>query len=269
MRLKFAPNLKILIFNGNKNVRSKLINEFQNYDIILTSYGIIQKDIDLLKLKIFNICIIDEAQNIKNKSSKNTISLRELNVNYKFALTGTPIENSIEELWSIFNFLMPGYLYSYSKFRSIYGDQENYTSSNLNKKISPFILRRLKKNVLTELPPKIETKIMIDLNNEQKKLYYSYINKFKEEFNFENNSSNDKNLKFKMLSALTRLRQICCDPKVISEDYSYGSSKIDTLMEIVNEHIKNNKKIIVFSNFTTVLGIIKDKFIKITLNIHT
>ena len=103
---------------------------------------------------------------------------------------------------------------------------------------------------------------MIDLNNEQKKLYYSYINKFKEEFNFENNSSNDKNLKFKMLSALTRLRQICCDPKVISEDYSYGSSKIDTLMEIVNEHIKNNKKIIVFSNFTTVLGIIKDKFIK-------
>lgn len=259
---KFAPSLKILIFNGNKNVRSKLIDEFQNYDIILTSYGIIQKDIDLLKLKNFNICVIDEAQNIKNKSSKNTISLKELNVNYKFALTGTPIENSIEELWSIFNFLMPGYLYSYSKFRSIYGDQENYNSSNLNKKISPFILRRLKKNVLTELPPKIETKIMIDLNNEQKKLYYSYINKFKEEFEFESNNPNDKNLKFKMLSALTRLRQICCDPKVIFEDYSHGSSKIDALMEIVNEHIKNNKKIIVFSNFTTVLGIIRDKFIK-------
>lgn len=131
---KFAPELKVLIFNGNKNIRSKLLDEFQNYDIILTSYGIIQKDIDVLKLKNFNICIIDEAQNIKNKSSKNTISLKELNVNYKFALTGTPIENSIEELWSIFNFLMPGYLYSYSKFRSIYGDQENYSSSNLNKK---------------------------------------------------------------------------------------------------------------------------------------
>ncbi|BAK81723.1 DEAD/DEAH box helicase [Candidatus Arthromitus sp. SFB-rat-Yit] len=259
---KFAPELKVLIFNGNKNIRSKLLDEFQNYDIILTSYGIIQKDIDVLKLKNFNICIIDEAQNIKNKSSKNTISLKELNVNYKFALTGTPIENSIEELWSIFNFLMPGYLYSYSKFRSIYGDQENYSSSNLNKKISPFILRRLKKNVLTELPPKIETKIMIDLNNEQKKLYYSYINKFKEEFGFENENLNDKNIKFKMLSALTRLRQICCDPKVIFEDYSHGSSKIDTLMDIIDEYIKNNKKIIIFSNFTTVLKIIRDKFIK-------
>lgn len=103
---------------------------------------------------------------------------------------------------------------------------------------------------------------MIDLNNEQKKLYYSYINKFKEEFGFENENLNDKNIKFKMLSALTRLRQICCDPKVIFEDYSHGSSKIDTLMDIIDEYIKNNKKIIIFSNFTTVLKIIRDKFIK-------
>lgn len=256
---KFAPNLKVLIFNENKNIRLKLFNEFKDHDVILTSYGIVQKDIDMLKDVNFNICIIDEAQNIKNKSAKNTISLKQLNVNYKFALTGTPIENSIDELWSIFNFLMPGYLHTYSRFKSLYEDNNNNFSS-LNKKISPFILRRLKKNVLKELPPKIETKIMVDLNDEQKKLYYSYINKFREEFNLEDN--NDKTLKFKMLSALTRLRQICCDPKVISEDYNCGSSKIDTLMEIIDEHIKNNKKIIVFSNFTTVLEIIKEKFVQ-------
>lgn len=256
---KFAPDLKVLIFNENKNIRLRLFNEFKDHDVILTSYGIVQKDIDMLKNINFNICIIDEAQNIKNKSSKNTISLKQLNVNYKFALTGTPIENSIDELWSIFNFLMPGYLHTYSKFKSLYENNKN-NLLNLNKKISPFILRRLKKNVLKELPPKIETKIMVDLNDKQKKLYYSYINKFREEFSSEDN--NDKNLKFKMLSALTRLRQICCDPKVISDDYDYGSSKIDTLMEIISQYIKNNKKIIVFSNFTTVLEIIKEKFIQ-------
>src|SRR5699024_7631686 len=221
---------------------------------------IVQKDIDILKTKNFNICVIDEAQNIKNKTSKNTLSLKELNVNYKFALTGTPIENSIDELWSIFDFLMPGYLHSYSKFKSNY--ESSTDNSNLSKKISPFILRRLKKNVLTELPPKIETKIMIDLNDEQKKLYYSYIEKFKTEFESQENIINNKNLKFKMLSALIRLRQICCEPKVIIDDYSHGSSKIDTLMEIVEDNIKNHKKIIIFSNFTSVLNIIKSILIK-------
>lgn len=257
---KFTPNLKVMIFNGNKNIRTKLVDEFHKYDIILTSYGIVQKDIDILKTKNFNICVIDEAQNIKNKTSKNTLSLKELNVNYKFALTGTPIENSIDELWSIFDFLMPGYLHSYSKFKSNY--ESSTDNSNLSKKISPFILRRLKKNVLTELPPKIETKIMIDLNDEQKKLYYSYIEKFKTEFESQENIINNKNLKFKMLSALTRLRQICCEPKVIIDDYSHGSSKIDTLMEIVEDNIKNHKKIIIFSNFTSVLNIIKSILIK-------
>lgn len=257
---KFTPHLKVLIFNGNKNVRLKLIEEFNKYDIILTSYGIIQKDIDILKNKNFNICIIDEAQNIKNKSSKNTISLNELKVNYKFALTGTPIENSVDELWSIFNFLMPGYLNTYSNFKSnfeLYPD-----NNNLNKKISPFILRRLKKNVLTELPPKIETKIMVDLNEEQKKLYYSYIEKFRNDFEYEKTINENRNLKFKMLSALTRLRQICCEPKIIMDNYNYGSSKINALMEILENNIKNNKKIIVFSNFTTVLNIIKDILIE-------
>lgn len=257
---KFTPHLKVLILNGNKNVRLKLIEKFNEYDIILTSYGIIQKDIDILKNKNFNICIIDEAQNIKNKSSKNTISLNELKVNYKFALTGTPIENSIDELWSIFNFLMPGYLNTYSNFKLNY--ELSPDKNNLNKKISPFILRRLKKNVLTELPPKIETKIMVDLNEEQKKLYYSYIEKFRNDFEDEKNSNENNNLKFKMLSALTRLRQICCEPKIIMDNYTYGSSKINALMEILENNIKNNKKIIVFSNFTTVLNIIKDILIE-------
>lgn len=257
---KFTPHLNVLIFNGNKSTRLKLIEKFNDYDVILTSYGIIQKDIEILKQKKFNICIIDEAQNIKNKSSKNTISLKELNINFKFALTGTPIENSIDELWSIFNFLMPGYLNTYQNFKLNYELSPN--NEILNKKISPFILRRLKKNVLTELPPKIETKIMVDLNDEQKKIYYSYIEKFKNEFEEENSSINTKNLKFKMLSALTRLRQICCEPKIIMDNYSYGSSKIDTLMEILKNNIKNNKKIIVFSNFTTVLNIIKNILIQ-------
>lgn len=257
---KFAPKLKVLIYSGNKNIRLQLIKTFHNYDIILTSYGMVQKDILELKSKNFNICIIDEAQSIKNKVSKNTLSLKALNVNHKFALTGTPIENSIDELWSIFDFLMPGYLYSYSKFKSVYDISENH--GNLNKKISPFILRRLKKNVLTELPPKIETKIMVDLNDEQKKLYYSYIEKFKNDFENDESINGNRNLKFKILSALTRLRQICCEPKVVIGDYNHGSAKIDILMEILENNIKNNKKIIVFSNFTSVLGIIKDLLIK-------
>ena len=132
----------------------------------------------------------------------------------------------------------------------------------MRKKISPFILRRLKQNVLTELPPKIESKIMVELNDEQKKLYYSYVEKFKNEFDTNSNLQNEQNLKFKMLSALTRLRQICCEPKVIMENYSHGSSKIDALMEIIDDNIKSNKKIIVFSNFTSVLEIIKNILIE-------
>jgi SNF2 family DNA or RNA helicase len=260
---KFAPSLKILVVTGSKAERSELINEVENYDIVITSYPLIRKDIELYKDLSFRYCILDEAQHIKNYKSLNSESVKKINASNYFALTGTPMENSLIELWSIFDFLMPGYLLSNGKFieryeKPIFREQDNKALKDLNNHIKPFILRRLKKDVLKELPEKIEQKVLVEMTMEQKKLYLAYLKAIKGEIEEEIAHNGFGRSHIKILSGLTRLRQICCHPETFITDYKGESGKLNFLEEVLVDAIEGGHRILVFSQFTSMLNIIKE-----------
>lgn len=259
---KFSPNIKISVIAGSKDERDLFISDMENYDVVITSYPLIRRDIEQYKNINFSFCIIDEAQQIKNPNSINARSVKEIKADAYFALTGTPIENSLTELWSIFDFLMPGYLLSHSKFVKKYEmpivkDKNNKALEELTLHIKPFILRRYKKDVVKELPPKIEHKLSIDMTAEQKKLYAAYAESAKKEIITEVQNSGFTKSKFKILSLLTRLRQICCDPSVFIENYKGDSGKLIALDELLENNINEGHKILLFSQFTSVLNNIK------------
>ena len=244
----FAPDLNVLVLHGNKNERKELIKTIKDNDLVLTTYTILKNDFKELEDIVFDYCIIDEAQNIKNPYSQNSEAVKKVNAKVRFALTGTPIENNLLELWSIFDFIMPGYLYSKNKF------QEKFIKTNdnikeLKKQIQPFMLRRLKKEVLSQLPEKIETKFFVEMTNEQKKVYKTYVEDIKDKMR-ETDFGKDK---ITILSYLTTLRQLCLDPSIKVENYKGNSGKIDVLNELIKENIENNHKILIFSQFTSVL----------------
>ena len=255
---KFAPELKSLIISGNKTEREELRREMSQYDVVITSYPLIRRDIEEYKNIEFNHCFLDEAQQIKNPASINAQSVKELKANGYFALTGTPIENSLTELWSIFDFIMPGYLLSQGKFSKKYEmpimkDKDKKSLEELNKHIKPFILRRLKKEVAKELPPKIEHKIVIEMTEEQKKLYMVYLASVKGEIDEEIKEKGFNKSKIKILVALTRLRQICCEPSVFMEKFEGESGKMLALDDLLEESINEGHRILLFSQFTSVL----------------
>lgn len=255
---KFAPRVKVLVISGDKSLREEQFQNIDNYDVVLTSYPLLTKDIDMYNNVTFKYCIIDEAQKIKNYNTLTSKSVKEVKSLGRFALTGTPIENSLTELWSIFDFIMPGYLFSNRKFVASYETPilKNNNKSvfhELNKKIKPFILRRKKIDVVLELPPKIEQKIYVDLTEEQKKLYMSYVASLKGEIDDEVEEKGFNRSKIKILAALTRLRQICCDPSTFIEDYLGESGKIKALEELLEEILSDGHKVLIFSQFTSVL----------------
>ena len=254
---KFAPTLKIGLVNGSKKEREKIINNFKDYDVLFTTYGTIRNDLELYEKIDFDCCIIDEAQNIKNPLSMTTDAVKSINAKVKFALTGTPIENNLNELWSIFDYIMPGYLYNITKFNAIFIKNEA-NMNHLKQLIKPFILRRTKKQVIKELPDKIEKKFLVELNKEQRKLYGVYVNEVQKKLK----EKNDVEDKITILSYLTKLRQICLDPSIISNEYKSKSAKIETCLELIDNCISENNKILVFSQFTTVLKNIGEKLSK-------
>lgn len=248
----FAPSMKVVILHGNKDERIEIMDTINNYDVILTTYGTLKNDYEWYKEKEFDYCIIDEGQNIKNPLSISSETVKDIKAKVKFALTGTPIENNLLELWSIFDFVMPGYLYNKNKFQERFiGSREGTVA--LKKMIQPFILRRLKKNVMMELPDKIEKKYYVEMNDEQKKVYSTYITDIKEKMNNKDIAKD----KITIFSYLTKLRQLCLDPSVIVEGYNGGSSKIETAISIVREVIDAERKVLLFSQFTSVLDSIK------------
>lgn len=253
----FAPSLKIGIVHGTKKERENVINNLDDIDVLLTTYGSLRNDCDKYEEINFDYCIIDEAQNIKNPTSMATDAVKGIKAKSKFALTGTPIENNLLELWSIFDFIMPGYLYNISKFNAIFiRDESNMI--RLKKLIKPFLLRRTKKQVIKELPDKIEKKFLVELSKEQRKIYKTYVDEIQRKLK-DKYESNDK---ITVLSYLTKLRQLCLDPSLIVTDYKGKSSKINACIEILKDSIENNNKILVFSQFTSVLqniGAILDK----------
>lgn len=240
---KFAPNLKVGIIHGDKKNRLAMIDE--DFDVILTTYGLIKSDYEYYKEKNFHFCIIDEAQNIKNSKAQNTKYVKAIKADCRIALSGTPMENNLMELWSIFDYIMPGYLLSEAKFKEKYLKEDMY--DELKELIKPFILRRLKKDVIDELPDKIEKKFMVEMEKNQKAIYQSYIKEVRQKL-----YSGEEN-KITVFSYLTKLRQLCLDPALILDEYEGRSAKIEAALNIVNGAISENRKVLIFSQFTSVL----------------
>lgn len=259
----FAPSMTSEVVTGTPKERQDMIENSNQYDVIITSYPLIRRDIEHYEKLKFHTVFIDEAQFIKNADSLSAQSVKKLNTKNRFALTGTPIENSLSELWSIFDFIMPGYLFSHSRFVAQYEKpimrKEEDAFTDLMRHIQPFILRRMKRDVLLELPEKIETKVLTDLTEEQKKVYITYLENFKGELKNDLLGSGMEQSHMKILAALTRLRQICCHPSTFIENYNGESGKLNLLMEILTEALSNKHRILIFSQFTSMLAIIAEK----------
>ena len=263
---KFAPSLKTQVIRGSLQERQRKIKSIEKYDLIITSYDLLKRDIDLYKEKDyeFKFAIADEAQYLKNSNTQNAKAIKELKAKTRFALTGTPIENSLAELWSIFDFIMPGYLFTYKKFKNSYEvpivkDNNQEAMGKLKMLIEPFILRRTKKEVLTELPEKTITVLNNEMDEEQKQIYISYLARVKEEVAQEINANGFEKSQIKILAALTRLRQICCHPKLFIENYNGKCSKLEQCMEIVEDAIQSGHKILLFSTYTSMFEIIEEE----------
>lgn len=244
---KFAPSLKVAIVHGEKNNRHKVIENLKDYDVILTTYGTLRMDIEKYQDVVFDNCIIDEAQNIKNHLAQNTKVIKKVKAHVKFALTGTPMENNLTELWSIFDFIMPDYLYSKEVFESKYIITRQGDLEDLKLLIKPFILRRTKKEVMKELPDKIEKKFIVEMTSTQRTVYKSYIKTVRDKM------KNDGDGRIQVFSYLTRLRQICLDPSLVIDEYRGGSGKLKVAIELIEKHIDSDGKVLLFSQFTSAL----------------
>ena len=204
-------------------------------------------------------------ENIKNPNALMTKAIKNINANTKIASTGTPLENNVLDLWSIFDFIMPGYLASINKFTKKYNlkdvnEEQLNKLESLSKQIKPFILRRMKKKGINDLPDKIENNIYIDLNEDQKKVYVAQVNKTNKEIEEIIKTEGFDKARFKILQLLTKLRQICIDPKIVFENYTKGSSKIEYLVSLVKEMITNEHKILLFTSYRTALNIVNQEF---------
>ncbi len=266
---KFTTDIKTLVMSGNAKNRKSQIESLKDYDVVVTSYDLLKRDIDIYKNidYEFRYVIADEAQYIKNSNTQNAKAIKQVKSQIRYALTGTPIENSLSELWSIFDFLMPGYLFSYNKFKekyenSIIKEENNETMQKLKMEIEPFILRRTKKQVLTELPDKTVTILNNEMQDEQQKIYLSFLSQARKELTQEIEENGIENSKIKILSLLTRLRQICCHPSIFMEDYKGQSSKLNQCIEIIEDAMQSGHKILLFSSYTSVFGLIEKELKK-------
>lgn len=249
---KFAPTLSTIVLTGTPEDRRERMAKADGIDVWITSYATLRQDIDFYSKRTFRTMILDEAQYIKNYATKTSKAVREVIATRKFALSGTPIENSIDELWAIFQVVLPGLMPSRKIFRQL----EHEKIVTLTK---PFILRRLKTDVLKELPEKIESVYVSELTREQKELYVAYLQQLQQETaqTFKENSF-QKN-RMKILAGLTRLRQLCCHPSLFVENYTGQSGKLAQLMETVHHALDNGKRMLIFSQFTSMHELIAEK----------
>ena len=263
---KFVPKLKTIIIDGSAEERKELIKKAKNCDFVITGYAAMQKDYEFYgKQKIkFNYCILDEAQFIKNYATKNAQIVKKINADYRLALTGTPLENSVSEIWSIFDFLMPGFLGSYNSFAKKFQNPimkhgDSMALNNLRKKIECFMLRRVKSEVLKELPPKIEQISRCHLEKAQNILYQEILANVKNEI-FETVKEKGFNKsRIHILAGLTKLRQVCNHPVLLlkDDDYTkYESAKLNMFLELISGVANSKSKVLVFSQFTKMLDIL-------------
>lgn len=255
--LRFAPELAPKMVTGTAAERKQILEEAGDEDILLTSYDLLKRDIKEYEKYQFRCQVIDEAQYIKNYNTQAAKAVKEIRAGFKLALTGTPVENRLSELWSIFDYLMPGFLYSYKKFReevevpAVQNSDED-AMKRLQKMIRPFVLRRLKKEVLTDLPDKLEENMFAKMTGEQQKLYDAHVKRMMLMLN-KQSEEEFKSSKITILAELTRLRQICCDPSLVFEDYKGDSAKTEMCLNMIRNAVESGHKILLFSQFTTML----------------
>ena len=273
---RFSPEIRVLLIAGTAKERQEQLEEQMRMEaseraqVIITSYDLLKRDRAAYLGRTFEYEIIDEAQVIKNAKTQGAKAVKEISANARFALTGTPVENRLSELWSIFDFLMPGFLYSYRKFRERYElpivkNQDPEALTALRRMTGPFVLRRLKKDVLRELPTKEERIVYSAASGRQQKLYTASALKLKEALAGGAWSGNGK---LEVLSQLMRLRQICCDPALCFEDYTGESAKLETCVSLIASASAAGHKILLFSQFASMLERIRERLLQEGISSH-
>ncbi|MDT2780760.1 SNF2 helicase associated domain-containing protein [Vagococcus fluvialis] len=251
---KFAPSLKVAVVIGSKLEREEIVEAHKDVDILVTSYATLRQDFDIYNEQTFHSLILDEAQMIKNAATKTFQTIETLKADHYFALSGTPIENKLEELWSLFRILMPGFFPPLRRFKQL-------PTESIAMMIQPFVLRREKKQVLKDLPDKIETDLYSHLTEEQKTVYVAHLRQMQKSLVGMSKKELNQN-RISILAGLTRLRQICCHPKLFIEDYEGDSGKLIQALDIIQTAKLNGRRILLFSQFTGMLDILEEELAK-------
>ena len=270
---RFAPELKVDAVTGTQEVRGQKIADAMQYDVLVTSYDLLKRDIDQYEGLTFLYEVIDEAQYIKNHTTAAAKAVKVIKSDHKFALTGTPIENSLSELWSIFDYLMPGFLYGYETFRRefetpVVKNNDENAMKRLQRMVAPFILRRCKNDVLGDLPDKMEESRYVQLEEEQRKLYDAQVVHMQAMLSKQNKEEFSRN-KLKVLAELMKLRQICCDPSLCFEGYKGESAKLEACLELVESAIDGGHRILLFSQFTSMIAILQERLTERGVEFYT
>jgi SNF2 family DNA or RNA helicase len=260
---KFTPDLKVLVLTGPE--RKDLYEQIGSHDLVITSYAIFRRDVETLTKQNWRAVILDEAQNIKNYRSKTALLVKEIQAQQRWALTGTPLENRLSELWSIFDFLMPGFLGSYPHFKRKYqmpieAQQSREQLDRLKRRIYPFVLRRLKSEVARELPPKTEVINYCEMNGDQVKLYHEVLAACRRQVFEEVEKRGIERSQVSILTALLRLRQVCCHPELLGPSFKkreVSSGKMDAFKDLVTEVLDEGHRVLVFSQFVEMLSLLR------------
>lgn len=255
---RFAPELTCVVMEGNQRsriIRWTELKKRRDVDVIITSYPLLRRDINIIGETPFRFIVLDEAQHIKNPQSLAATAASRLVGRTRLALTGTPMENNPGELWSIFNFVLPGYLAPLAQFMRRHGDGSG--ADVLRQRIRPFLLRRLKNDVLPELPDKIESRVLAEMPQAQREVYAAAVLQLRERVEHVLKGKGLGRGRMEVLSAITQLRQICCHPSLVMERYEGSSGKLDALMELLDDALSSGRRALLFSQFTAMLSILR------------
>ena len=265
---KFTPELKTLVLEGAD--RAARFNSIADVDMVITSYALLRRDIDTLREINFSTAVLDEAQHIKNPETQNAQAAYALRATHRFVLTGTPMENSVRDLWSIMNFALPGYLGNRNDFRERYelpiarGSAPD-VQRRLSRRLQPFLLRRRKRDVAKDLPEKIEQVVPCNLTNHQRAAYDALLREIQQGLGGSGKNVNAGAQRMKMLTGLLRLRQVCCDLRLVGIDKEETSAKLDLLDELLEEAIDGEHRVLVFSQFVSMLHLIRERLEKLEI----
>lgn len=260
---RFAPQLSVSVITGSQEERQKKIDAYEEPDVLVTSYDLLKRDIHLYEEKQFMYEVIDEAQYIKNHTTAAAKAVKVINSKIRYALTGTPIENRLSELWSIFDYLMPGFLYGYDVFKReietpVVKNNDEGAMKRLQKMVGPFILRRLKEDVLRDLPEKLEECRYVRFESTQQQLYDGQVLHMRETLARQDDADFNKN-KIQILAEITRLRQICCDPSLCFENYRGEAAKLEACLQLIQSAMDGGHRMLIFSQFKSMLEILQQK----------